>query len=320
MSCSRRLRQGTPVRVAAALLWLGLAGAHAADAPFTVDESGRGFAHLQAAVDAVGDGRGTVRIAPGHYRECAVQTRGRLAFVAQVAGESVLEGVTCEGKAGLVLRGRGARIEGLVFAGYHVPEGNGAGIRLEHGDLVVSRAWFRDSDEGMLTGNDPAAHIAIDTSRFSHLGRCDRTRACAHSIYAGEYASLTVTRSRFETGLGGHYLKSRAPRIAVTGCLFDDRHGHATNYMIDLPDGATGRISGNRFVQGHDKDNPRVFIAVGAESHDHTADGLVVEGNVGRFAPGVNRESAFVADWRGYRLAVVGNALARGLVAVRRRW
>ena len=49
-------------------------GAHAQNArtPYTLIESGRSFAALQEAVNAIGDGTGTIRIAPGVYRDCAV--------------------------------------------------------------------------------------------------------------------------------------------------------------------------------------------------------------------------------------------------------
>ncbi|HYD38274.1 MAG TPA: right-handed parallel beta-helix repeat-containing protein, partial [Allosphingosinicella sp.] len=57
----------------AILLALAAAPAGAAAAPFTVVETGEGFARLQDAVDSIGSGAGTIRIAPGRYRGCAVQ-------------------------------------------------------------------------------------------------------------------------------------------------------------------------------------------------------------------------------------------------------
>jgi hypothetical protein len=124
---------------------------------------------------------------------------------------------------------------------------------------------------------------------------------------------LTVTRSRFEAGRGGHYLKSRAARITVLDSSFDDSQGKATNYMIDLSGGATGRIAGNWFVQGEDKENYSAFIAVAAEGRANSSNGLDVEGNDARFAPGVSRESTFVADWSGDRIAISANRLGTGL-------
>lgn len=223
-------------------------------APYTVVETGRSFTRLQDAVDAIGEGNGTIRFASLRFSDCAVQSKGEITYQAEVPGQSVLDGKACEDKAALVLRGRGARIEGLVFANIRVPDKNGAGVRLEHGNLSVSQAWFRDSEQGLLSGEDPQGTILIDKSTFTRLGTCEGS-GCAHSLYIGNYGALTVTRSRFEAGTGGHYVKSRAARVEVLNSSFDDSAGRGTNYMIDLPEGATGRIVGNWFVQGRDKEN-----------------------------------------------------------------
>jgi hypothetical protein len=282
-------------------------------AAFTVVESGRGYAHLQQAVDSIGNGNGTIAIAPGTYRECAVQQGGSVTYLASTPGEAVFEGATCEGKAALVLRGRAATVSGLVFRKMAVPDHNGAGIRLEQGDLTVAQSWFADSEQGILTGNDPGGTVVIDKSTFSGLGNCEDSSGCAHSIYIGKYGRLRVTRSRFERGTGGHYLKARAARVEIASSSFDDSAGRGTNYMIDLPEGATGQITNNWFVQGRDKENYSAFIAVAAEHHANSADGLQIAGNDARFAPGVRRSSAFVADWSGDRLAIGPNTLGAGL-------
>lgn len=294
------------------------ARADAPQAPYTVVESGRTYASLQAAVDAIGGGQGTIRFASLRFADCAVQSRGDIAYVAAVPGRATLDGVACEGKAALVLRGRSARIEGLTFANIRVADKNGAGIRLEAGDLAVSQSWFRDSEQGILSGNDPAATISVDKSTFTRLGSCEGP-GCAHSIYIGDYDALSVTRSRFEQGTGGHYLKSRAARIAVSECAFDDAAAHGTNYMIDLPDGATGSIVDNAFVQGADKENYSAFIAVAAEHRNHPSTGLTITRNNARFSAAIDRHSAFVADWSGEVAEPDGNLLGPGIVRYERR-
>lgn len=286
--------------------------------PYTVSETGKSYGRLQDAIDAIGSGRGTIRFASMRMADCGIQTAGEIAYEASVPGESVLDGQACEGKAALVLRGTAAQVTGLVFANIRVNDKNGAGIRLEHGNLSVSQAWFRDSEQGILSGDDPQGIIAIDKSTFSRLGTCEGS-GCAHSIYIGNYGALTVTRSRFEAGTGGHYVKSRAARVAVLNSSFDDTRGRATNYMIDLADGSTGRIAGNWFVQGRDKENYSAFIAVAAEHRNHPSGGLAIEGNNARFAPGVDRRSAFVADWSGDAVALGENTLGAGLLRYEQR-
>ena len=288
-------------------------------AAYTVVESGQQYSRLQDAVSAIGGGSGTIRVSSGVHQDCAVQTAGRIAYVAAAPGQAVFDGVTCEGKAALVLRGTSASVEGLVFTHIRVPDFNGAGIRLEHGDLTVTQTWFRDSQQGILTGPDPDGSLSIDKSTFTRLGTCEGSGGCAHSVYIGDYGSATVTRSRFEAGRGGHYLKSRAARIAVIGCSFDDSAGRQTNYMIDLPGGATGRIAGNWFVQGPSKENHSAFIALAAEGKANSSAGLVIEDNDARFAPNVPWPSVFVADWSGDPIQIGANKLDPRLTVKERR-
>jgi Right handed beta helix region len=280
---------------------------------YTVVESGRGFDRLQDAVNSIGSGTGTIRFASFAFADCAVQTDGDILYTAEVPGQAVLDGVACEGKAALVLRGRRARVVGLVFTHIKVPDFNGAGIRLEHGDLEISQSWFRDSQQGILAGDDRGGTITIDKSTFTRLGTCEGPGGCAHSIYIGYYGALNVTRTRFEAGRGGHYLKSRSPRVSIVGNSFDDSAGHETNYMIDLSNGSTGQIAGNWFVQGKDKENYSTLIAVAAEGKHNSSAGLRIEGNNARMAPGVTFSSSFVGDWSGDALAIGANTLGAGL-------
>jgi hypothetical protein len=301
---------------AAILLVSASVHAQGGQAPFTVVETGTGYARLQQAVDAIGGGNGTIEIAPGRHGDCAVQNGGVVRYAAAAPGTAVFSGGICEGKAALVLHGRSARVEGLIFEHMSVPDGNGAGIRLETGDLVIYNSVFRDSQQGLLTASFPSGRVSISRSTFSGLGRCDNGQDCAHSVYIGAYGSLSITRSRFEAGTGGHYVKSRARTIHIVDNSFDDSAGHETNYMIDLPNGATGEISANEMVQGRSKDNYSSFIALAAEGVKHSSAGLSISGNRASFVPGVKRQSALLADWTRDRVVIGSNDLSPG-IAVR---
>ncbi|MBB4641616.1 right-handed parallel beta-helix repeat-containing protein [Rhizorhapis suberifaciens] len=308
--------------LSAALVSIAVTTAAFADegqGPFMVVEQGRSFARLDEAVQAIGEGKGVILIRPGSYRQCAVQSAGMITFKAREPGTVIFDGATCEGKAALVLRGRGAIVDGVIFQNMRVPDANGAGIRLERGDLDVVNSLFRNSEQGILTAADPAGAIRIDRSSFQHLGRCDRGLSCAHSIYVGGYGKLSVTRSRFELGNGGHYVKSRAAIADIVGNSFDDTGGRETNYMIDLPAGATGLISGNQMVQGRSKENYSAFIALAAEGKENSSNGLVIRDNRAAFAPGITRSSTFVADWSGDRIALGPNVLGQGIKPFERR-
>ena len=105
----------------------------------------------------------------------------------------------------------------------------------------------------------------------------------------------------------------------MLNCSFDDTAGRETNYMIDLPNGASGRIAGNWFVQGQSKENFSAFITVAPEGRQRSSAGLVVEGNDARFAPGVSRTSTFVANWTDDAVQIGPNALGAGLKVKDRR-
>ena len=289
------------------------------NAPYTVLETGQRFGRLQEAVQAIGNTTRTILIANGRHADCAVQTAGSVTYRAETPGQAIFDGVACEGKGALVLRGTNARVEGLVFTNIKVDDFNGVGIRIELGNLEVSQSWFRDSQQGILGGIDTKSRISIDRSTFTRLGTCEGPGGCAHSVYIGDYGSVSITHSRFEQGRGGHYAKSRSRAVEIVGNSFDDSAGRGTNYMIDLPGGASGRIAGNWFVQGANKENWSAFITIAPEGRQYSSAGLVIDGNDARFAPGVSRTSTFVANWTDDPVQIGANRLAAGIKRSDRR-
>lgn len=282
-------------------------------APFTVRETGQGFDKLQDALMSIRGQDATILIAPGIYRQCAIQQAGHIVFHAVQPGTVIFDGVACEDKAALVLRGASSTVEGIIFRNMRVRDGNGAGIRIEIGDLTVTDSMFLDSQEGILGGTDDPAKVTIDHSTFSGLGQCDETPDCAHSIYLASTGVARVTNSRFERGRGGHYVKLRIPVVAITGNSFDDSQGHKTNYAIDLPEGATGLIARNTFVQGPDKENWTGIIVVAAEHRKYHSAGLRVEDNVASLAPGQTKNPGFVVDASHEKLLIGANRLGAGV-------
>ena len=287
--------------------------------PFKNAQTGRGYKSLQAAVDSIGVGQGTIVIAPGLYRQCAVQKSGVIAFRAVIPGQSILDGKICDKRAALVLRGQATRIDGIVFQNMRTPDSNGAGIRLEKGNLIVTRAVFRNSEQGISTHDDKAGEIRIDQSSFSGLGNCGKDLPCTHSIDIGGYRSLTVTKSRFERGNGGDYVKSRASVVTINDNAFDDSRGRETAYMINLSDGAVGRIARNIFVHSRYGDMRRAFIAVATDGRTQSSEGLSINANEATLAQGDDKMAVFLADWSGDRIALGGNRLGRGIKPFEKR-
>ena len=289
------------------------AAAQQVRAPFTIQETGQTFATIDAAVQSVRMGTATILIAPGVYRQCTVQAGGVITFKAVEPGTAIFEGTACEGKAAFVLRGQGSTVDGLVFRGIHVGDGNGAGVRTEIGDLTVRNSTFLDSQEGILGGHPSGQKIVIDHSTFAGLGQCDQTPDCAHSIYLANQGSVTIVNSRFERGTGGHYVKLRVPNVTIADNSFDDTRGHKTNYMIDLPEGSRGLITRNTFVQGPDKENHSGMVVVAAEAKTYRSSGLRIEDNDASLAPRAPTNPAFVANLSGEELAVGANRLGSGI-------
>jgi hypothetical protein len=114
-------------------------------------------------------------------------------------------------------------------------------------------------------------------------------------------------------------VKSRGPRIEVSDSSFDDSQGHATNYMIDLSNGATGTIARNLFVQGEDKENYSAFISVAPEGRDNVSTGLSVTDNEAGLVPGLRRRTSFVADASGQAINVANNRLDPQIASLERR-
>ena len=280
--------------------------------PFTVPELGRSFNRLDDAFNAIGKGEGTVIVAPGIYKDCAVFGGQKVTLRAATPSTAIFDGGACAGKATLIFNGMNAVVDGIVFQNIAVRDGNGAGIRLEWGNLLVTRSTFRNSQEGILTGPYEAGTITIERSTFSGLGGCPES-GCAHSVYVGGYGKLTVSRCRFEKGTGGHYVKSRAAVNEIIDSSFDDTGGTNTNYMIDLPAGSVGLIARNEFVQGKGKENHSALIAVAAETRDNRSAGLRIEGNAASLAPGAPLNPVFIADWSREKLAIGANKLGPGI-------
>lgn len=294
--------------------------------PFLVTETRQGFASLQQAVDAIGDGRGTIRIAPGTYHQCAVQRGGEVSFVAAEAGRAIFEARLCEGKAALVLRGRSSRIDGAVFQHMRAAQADpndapASAIALEAGNLSIVNSLFRSSDAALITANLPQASITIREASFIRLGRCTPEGHCNSGVDIGQAAQLRLFSSAFSASAGGPLLSSRAAMLDVDGSQFED-HGHVQPgaAMLSLPSGAVGRIRDTEFLLHHGARDPAAspLIAVAQQDRRNPSRGLVIDGNSARFAQGIRGTALFVANASGEAVAVGDNHLDAGITAYQR--
>jgi hypothetical protein len=87
--------------------------------------------------------------------------------------------------------------------------------------------------------------------------------------------------------------------------------------MIDLPNGAVGRITDNTFLNGLNKDNASVMIAVAAEGSRNSSSGLLIDHNRVTLMPGYSWSTAFVGNWGGDTLSISNNQLPRNMANLR---
>jgi hypothetical protein len=253
-----------------------------------------------AAVARDGD---TVLIDAGTYSgDVAVWTQDRLTLRG-AGGRAHVEadGQSAQGKAIWVIAGDDVRVDRVELSGAAVPDRNGAGIRQEGTDLTVTRSWFHDNEDGILTGADPASDIVIRRSRFFRNGAGD---GYSHNLYVGDVRSLTVTGSWLRDADAGHELKSRAARNTILGNRIAD--GNATaSYSIDLPNGGRSLVAGNVVIQGPRSANS-ALVSYGAEGLTHDSRELWVVNNTF-----VNRRSSgtFVALAEGSRARLRNNLM-----------
>ncbi len=161
----------------------------------------------------------TIRILPGAYYDCAAWRADGL--VIEGAGAStVLTDTTCQGKAIMVIDGRGVTVRDLTLARARVPDGNGAGIRAEAADLLVQRVRFDNDQDGVLAADQPGGVLRVEDCVFTADGASDGPHPTA-SLVVGEWASLIVRGSRFEQVGGQAAVLSRAARTEIDASRID---------------------------------------------------------------------------------------------------
>ena len=220
----------------------------------------------------------TVEIGPGEWigdvavwQQKALTIRGSRKRTALIAA-----GKLAEGKAIWVIRDGSYLIEDIEFRGARVPDGNGAGIRFEAGKLRVKNCAFIDNQNGILTGNNPTAELAIENSLFADAPA--QFDSLPHLLYVGRISRLSITGSRFHAGHIGHLIKSRASETELRYNLIVDGPKGQASYEVDLPNGGMAILLGNVIVQSQFTANP-VMVSFGAEGNAWEKSRLILSHN-----------------------------------------
>ncbi len=208
------------------------------------------------------------------------------------------EGRHAEGKAILVVRAPGVRIENLEMRGARVPAGNGAGIRFESGSLTLERCRFFDNEMGLLSAGRPDMHLVVRHCEFGDAPRHD-SGLLHHLLYAGAIGSCVVMHCRFSNGWRGHLLKSRASVNRILwNDLVDGPDGEAS-YELEFPTGGDNLVQGNHIEQSARTQNP-AMLSMGAEAGGRYGGRLVLRDNrfVNHHAGTPEAAARFVHLWR----------------------
>src|SRR4029077_7852204 len=132
-----------------------------------------------SAAAAVAKNGDHIEIDPGEYFDCAVWNADNLVIEGTGPGV-VITDKTCIGKGLFVVEGKNTTVRNLTLTRARVPDMNGAGIRLDNGNLTVDNVKFIDNQSGIM-GGVPGTTVTIRNSEFDKNGTCQA--GCAHGIY-----------------------------------------------------------------------------------------------------------------------------------------
>jgi hypothetical protein len=216
-----------------------------------------------------------IEIEPGEYFDCAVWNADNLVIEGTGPGV-VITDKACMGKGLFVVEGKNTTVRNLTLTRSRVPDMNGAGIRLDNGNLTVDRVKFIDNQNGIM-GGVPGTTVTVRNSDFDRNGTCQA--ACAHGIYIENVDLLRIENSHFSNTRQGHSIKSRALRTEVIGCTITDGPEGTSSYLIEAPNGGTLVVSDNTLEKGPKSENHNAAIIIGAEGVTHPTTEITITNN-----------------------------------------
>ena len=204
------------------------------------------YPSLQLAADDLITGD-TFLITEGSYKESLIIIADDINIIG--VGHVVLDGVAAEGKGAIINKGDFNRYYNIECHSISVQDRNGACIRHEGSNLILDHIYFHDSQQGILTGNNPGV-IEITDSRFENLGQNGR----AHAIYTngGELyiRNSLVIASKDE----GHEIKSRSSITSIINSTIASLSSKDSR-LIDVPAGGVFILKNSTLQQGYNSSN-----------------------------------------------------------------
>jgi hypothetical protein len=271
-----RMKHGF-LRAAALLFFMFSAAPVLAATPHEILRVGPGkpFALPSLAAQHAQDGD-TVEIDAGVYDHDVATWKQNNLVIRAVNGRAHLRaaGANAEGKAIWVIKGNNVSVENIEFSGATVPDGNGAGIRIEGAGLILRHCFFHDNQNGIL-GGVKDGDVLVEYSEFARNGAGDGQ---THNIYISQGKRFTLRYSYSHLARVGHNVKSRAQEnLILYNRIMDEALGTAS-YAIDLPNGGLSFIIGNEIQQGPNTENSTI-VSYGAEGLNNAESNLYFVNN-----------------------------------------
>ncbi len=245
---------------------------------------GKQFATISDAIAAAHD-NDVIAVDAGTYVDTSNNSHGNVITAANVTIEGVGGMVHFEmgpqglanGK-GLLDVENGLTLKNFELSGATDPDSNGAGIRVDGGNLTVINSYIHDNQDGILDTAPSGSNttVTIDHSEFANNGAGDGQ---SHNIYINDVNSLTVTNSVFTGASVGHEIKSRAANTTITNNVIADGPTGTASYSIDIPDGGVANVSGNVIEKGPNASNNGIIHYGGEGLVSHPNSSLTVSSN-----------------------------------------
>jgi hypothetical protein len=264
-----------------------------------------------SAAAAVAKNGDRIEIEPGQYFDWAVWNADNLVIEGTGPGV-VITDKTCMGKGLFVVEGSNTTVRNLTLRRARVPDMNGAGIRLDKGNLTVDKVKFIDNQNGIM-GGAPGTTVTIRNSEFDKNGTCEGS--CAHGIYIMNVDLLRVENSRFSNTRQGHSIKSRARRTEVIGSTITDDQEGTSSYLIEIPNGGALIVRDNTLEKGPKAENHTAAIAIGAEGVTHPTPEIMITNN--NFRNDGDYDTALVWNVTATPAALKGNKLSGSVVPLK---
>ena len=262
---------------------------------------GRDYKLPSEALGAAHDGD-TIQIGPGEYFDCAIVRANNLTIEGE--GEAAITDKVCEEKALLVLRGNNITIRNLTLQRARVPDGNGAGIRLESPTLTVDHVRFINDQVGILSGFG-GGRVTISDSLFDRGGVGGVKPKFA--IMIGQSTLLRVAECTFSNLKGGQ-ITTAADRSEITDNTIalgaaGDADEEDPAYAVLATQGAL-LMDHNLIMVGPQIPRPRAAIGV----WDDTSASILQNQMINKTGTSL----AFVKDWTSGEPVLEGNSIGAG--------